>query len=279
MTILRSLRDNELNSEQTGGSILYIYLSKLLPLLVLPVGLVLELSFIAFLFLLKGWRRTSLVFLISAMLILWASSMPIVADALLGKLEQDYPAVMMTEVPVSRCMVVLGGAVEGVLPPRVDIDMHEAVDRLRKAAQLYHAGRGEIIIVTGGNQPWSPFTEPEAESMKVLLLEWGVPSAAVVLEGASRNTRENARNAIVAMEELACDTALLVTSAAHMKRSVAAFEKMGVTVFPVSADVRVIDNPKLTLLDFLPDVDALKMTTDAMREWIGQKVYQLREWN
>jgi hypothetical protein len=43
--------------------------------------------------------------------------------------------------------------------------------------------------------------------------------------------------------------------------------------------VRVIKSSKLTLLDFLPDADALNMTTDAMREWIGQKVYQVQGWN
>ena len=103
--------DNELNSDETCIMTLYIYLTKILPLFVLPIGLVIELSFIALLFLLKGWRKTSAAFLGLAMLLLWVSSMPIVADTLLGKLEQDYPAVMMTEVPASECIVVLGGAV------------------------------------------------------------------------------------------------------------------------------------------------------------------------
>jgi len=254
---------------------LYIYLTKILPLFVLPIGLVLELSFFALLFLLKGWRKTSAAFLGLAMLLLWVSSMPIVADTLLGKLEQDYPAVMMTEVPASECIVVLGGAVEPVLPPRVDINMHEAVDRVRKAAQLYHAGRGRVIIASGGNLPWSPFVESEAESIKTLLLEWGVPAAAIVLEGESRNTRENALNSFALLEEYGCETPLLVTSAAHMKRSVAVFERLGITVFPVSADVRVIKNPNLTVLDFLPDAEALKQTSDAIREWMGQKVYEM----
>jgi uncharacterized SAM-binding protein YcdF (DUF218 family) len=271
--------NNELNFEQTEIPTLYIYLSKILPLFVLPIGFVLELLFIALLFALKGWRRTAATFLVSAMLVLWTASMPFVAGEVMGKLEQDYPAVMMSEVPVGDCIVVLGGTVEPVLPPRVDVDMLESVDRVRKAAQLFHAGRGKMIIATGGNQPWSSFTEPEAESMKVLLLEWGVPAVAIVVEGSSRNTRENARNAIVAMEEVTCNRPLLVTSAAHMKRSVAAFEKLGVTVFPVSADVRVINNPKLTLLDFLPDAGALNMTTDAIREWVGQRVYEMQEWN
>jgi len=247
--------------------------------MVLPVGLVIELSLIALLFLWKGWRRTSATFLLIAVLVLWATSTPFVANMLLGKLEQDYPAVMITEIPARQCIVVLGGTVEPVLPPRIDIDMHAGVDRVRKAAQLYRAGRGRVIIVTGGNQPWSPFTEPEADSMRTLLLEWGVPAEAIVLEGASRNTRENAVYTIELMKDMDCGEPILVTSAAHMKRSVAVFEKLDVTVFPVSADVRVVENPDFTLLDFLPDADALNMTTDAMREWIGQRVYRMQEWN
>ena len=242
----------------------------------LPIGLVLELSLIALLFLRKGWRKTASAFLGTAILMLWVTSMPIVADALLGRLEQDYPAVMMTEVPVSKCIVVLGGAVQPVLPPRVDIDMHEAVDRVRKAAQLFHAGRGGVIIASGGNLPWSPFAESEAESIKTLLLEWGVPASAIVLETESRNTRENALNSIALLEELGCETPLLVTSAAHMKRSVAVFERLGVTVFPVSADVRVVKSSNLNVLDFLPDAEALNQTSDAMREWMGQKVYEMQ---
>lgn len=247
--------------------------------MVLPIGLVIELCLVALLFLLKGWKKTSATFLVSAIWVLWVASMPITAHTLLGKLEQDYPAVMMTEVPARQCIVVLGGTVEPILPPRIDIDMHAGVDRLRKAAQLYRAARARVIVVSGGNQPWSPFAEPEADSMKTLLLEWGVPAEAIVLEGESRNTRENAVQAIELMQDLDCGEPLLVTSAAHMKRSVAVFDKLGVTVFPVSADVRVIKNPNLTLLDFLPDADALNMTTDAMREWVGQKVYQVQGWN
>ena len=205
--------------------------------------------------------------------------MPIVADTLLGKLERDYPAVMITEVPVRKCIVLLGGAVGPVHSPRVDVDMLEAVDRVRKAAQLFRAGRGQLIIVSGGNQPWSKFSVSEAESTKTLLLEWGVPDKAIVVESESRNTRENAFYTNVLLEKLSCGTPLLVTSAAHMKRSVAVFEKLGVAVLPVSADVRVIDKPELTVLDFLPDAAALNQTTEAMREWLGQWVYLVQGWN
>jgi uncharacterized SAM-binding protein YcdF (DUF218 family) len=61
-----------------------------------------------------------------------------------------------------------------------------------------------------------------------------------------------------------------------MKRSVAVFERLGVTVFPVSADVRVVKNSNLTVFDFLPDAEALNQTSDAIREWMGQKVFEMQ---
>ena len=247
--------------------------------MVLPVGVVIELSLLALLFLFFGKRKVSAAFLLVALLVLWVSSMPIVADTLYGKLEQDFPPVALEDIPVSECIVVLGGVIGPALYPRVDMEMYEAIDRVYKAAQLYRAGKGGVLIVAGGRQPWSPSEQSEAELMRALLVEWGVPAAAIVLEGASRNTRENAVNSGVLLEKLGCDTPLLVTSAAHMARSVAAFEKTGVEVFAVSADVLVIRKHGVTVLDFLPDAGALLMTTNAVREWLGRRVYEFRGWN
>jgi len=257
---------------------LYIYLSKILPLLVLPVGIIIELSVIAFFLLMAGKRRATGMILVCAILVLWVSSMPIVAQTLVGRLERDYPAIRLEAVPAGKCIVLLGGTVQPALPPRVDLNMLEGIDRVRKAAQLYRAGKGQVVVVTGGNQPWSPLAEPEARSIKTLLVEWGVPASAILLEDRSRNTYENAVNSGELLKDLDCVRTSLVTSAAHMKRSVGVFAKQGIDVFPVSADVRVIENPRLTILDFLPDADALNMTSDAIREWIGRGAYRIQGW-
>ena len=258
---------------------MYLYLSKILPLLVLPIGIVIELSLVALLLLVKDRRKTAAVFLGCAVLVLWISSMPVVANALMGRLERDFPAVALRDVPTNKCIVLLGGVIQPAWAPRTEVEINEAVERVRTAARLFHARKGEVIVVTGGNLPWSPIAVSEAQLIKTLLGEWGVPAASVVLEEASRNTRENGLNARVLMDALACDTSLLVTSAAHMKRAVAVFEKLGMAVFPVSADVRAVADPALTVLDFLPAAEALKMTTDALREWMGQGVYWVRGWN
>ena len=63
---------------------------------------------------------------------------------------------------------------------------------------------------------------------------------------------------------------------AHKARSVAAFEKVGVDVFAVSADVRVIRSSGVMAFHFLPDAGALLMTTEAVREWLGRRVYEFR---
>ena len=245
----------------------------------MPIGVVIELMIISLFFSLRSKRTPSAIFLVTAIVVLWVSSMPIVAETLMGKMEQQFPAVTMAEIPVRHCIVLLGGAVQPVKPPRVDVNLLESADRVYKASSLYRAGKGQLVIVAAGNQPWSGFEQTEAEATRNILIDWGVPDSAIVLDDASRNTRENAVNTATLLKNAGCQAPLLVTSAAHMKRSVASFAKIGIDVFPVSADIRVVNNSGITVFDLLPDSRALGMTSTAIREWIGQKVYQLRGWN
>lgn len=258
---------------------MYIYLSKILPLFIMPIGIVLELLLLAFFLLRRRKRKPATFTLAIAIVVLWGSSLPIVGNTLLGFLERQYPAIPISDVASSECIVVLGGAVGPVQSPRLDVDLKDAADRVYKTASLYAAGKAPMIIVAGGNQPWSPFEQSEAEAIRLLLMEWGVPDSAIFLDETSRNTRENVVNTWEILRTNRCVNPLLVTSAAHMPRSVASFEMVGIRVFPVSVDVRVVRKPKLSIFDFLPDTDALKKTTDAMHEWVGQQYYKLRGWS
>jgi uncharacterized SAM-binding protein YcdF (DUF218 family) len=261
------------------GHFMYIYLSEILPLMVLPIGIVFELLLIALLLLWSRKRRSGIFFIVTAMAVLWICSMPIVANTVLGKVEQRYPAVSLNEIPDSKCLVVLGGAIELVQPPRVEINLSDSVDRISKTASLYRAGKAKVVIVSGGNQPWAPGLKSEAVETRTLLVAWGVPAEAIVVDETSRNTYENAFNSITLLRESECRNPLLVTSAAHMTRAVASFAKFGVEVFPVSVDVRAVRTMRLTVIDFIPSTHALGMTTNAMREWVGQRVYRYRGWN
>ncbi len=258
---------------------MYIYLSKILPLMVLPLGAVSVLLVVALLLMIKDRRKTAAGFLTAALALLWVASMPIVAAGLYRGIEAHYPPISLADVPSSACMVLLGGVVSAPTPPRVDIELKDAIDRVYKAAQLYRAGKAPVVIVTAGNQPWMKLQQSEAELIRDLLIEWQVPEDSIVLEGNSRNTRENALFSKKIINAINCEQPLLVTSAAHMPRAVAAFKSVEVSVFPVSTDVRVVDQQGITPMDFLPDASALAMTSDALREWMGRKVYAWQGWN
>jgi len=258
---------------------LYVYLSKILPIFLMPLGLVSLLLLVAFVLLRRKKLRSAAGVIILALAVLWTASTPFVAGRLYRHMESFYPPVPMENVPVRNCLVVLGGALGEVSPPRLEFDMGEAVDRVYKAAALYRAGKAPVVIVTGGYQPWSASKTPEADLIRGLLIEWGVPGEAILLEGKSRNTRENALFSKNIMDSISCEDALLVTSAAHMPRAAAAFRSVGMSVTPVSTDVRALKQVVPALMNFLPSADALEMTSNGIREWLGQQVYAWKGWN
>jgi uncharacterized SAM-binding protein YcdF (DUF218 family) len=256
---------------------MYVYLSKILPLLLMPVTIVLVLSLIALL-LQRGSKKMAASLLAVAISVLWVASTPMVANGLYRGLESRYPPQPLAEVQEADCIVLLGGVIGAPMPPRVEADLGETVDRVYKSAQLFRAGKARSLIVTAGNQPWSQSAWTEADLIRDLLVEWGVPKGVIFLEGSSRNTRENAIYSKNLIDSINCKESLLVTSAAHMPRALAAFQSVNASVIPVSTDVRIIDRDVPTPMDFLPSAGALAMTSEAIREWIGQWVYKLQGW-
>lgn len=70
---------------------------------------------------------------------------------------------------------------------------------------------------------------------------------------------------------------LLVTSALHMPRSLAAFKAVGINAVAAPADFEVIPEP-LHPLRLLPDAHSLHQSTRALKEYLGFAVYRLRGW-
>ena len=258
---------------------MYVYLSKILPLFIMPLGVTLFLLVVALFFIRKRRRRYAGGVVTAAIVYLWAMSTPLVGENLYSRIEANYPPVPLSEVPQAGCIVVLGGLVESADWPRIDVEYNDAVDRVFKAAELYHAGKAPYMAVTGGRMPWSNSSQSEAELIRDQLVAWGVPDEVVMLEGSSRNTRENALYTKNLLDSIHCADALLVTSAGHMPRAMAAFRAVGITATPVSTDVRAANSRQITVMDFLPDARALEMSSDALHELVGQWVYEMKGWN
>ncbi|WP_019501256.1 YdcF family protein [Pseudanabaena sp. PCC 6802] len=264
---------------------MFLALSKILPLFIYPLGLSIVLCGIAAIAILRGkaktrsWAGTLIVVAICILLV--SSSRP-VSDALVRSLEwQNIPE---RDLPVADAIVVLGGGIRPQIHPRPWVEVAEAGDRIIYGARLWKAGKAPLLIVSGGRAEWlGEGGNPESEDMAAIATLLGVPSTAVIQDATSLNTRENAVNVQAILSQKSLRKILLVTSALHMPRSLAIFRKLGIDAIAAPTDFLTVstDNAKGfvgTLLDLLPEAEALKNTTNALKELVGIIIYRLVGW-
>jgi uncharacterized SAM-binding protein YcdF (DUF218 family) len=111
-----------------------------------------------------------------------------------------------------------------------------------------------------------------------LLEEWGVPVAAVEVENGSINTRENAVQSYRLLAPRGVTSIILVTSALHMPRAVAAFRKAGFAVTAAPADFHTGWGNPILFERWLPSANNIGQCEKALHEWLGLWVYRWRGW-
>ncbi len=261
---------------------MFLFLSKLLPIFLYPIGLSCLLLTLTLILLWKKRSRLALIPVTLTLLILCLTSSGWVTNAIVGSLEFQY--VTQGELPIADAIVVLGGATESASPPRPWIELKEEGDRVLYGAKLYRDQKAPRLILSGGRVDWRPSNSSEAEDMAVLMATMGVPRSAMLLEPHSLNTRENAVNSLEIMKAQKIQKILLVTSAMHMPRSMLIFKKLGIDAIAAPTDYTSVfeqaskSSLEATILDTLPDADQIRRTTRAMKEYVGIWVYRLRGW-
>ena len=170
---------------------MFVYLSKLLPLFVYPLGL-------AFFFLMiaavaKSGSKWVKTFLIAAILILGIGGNSWFSTSLVRSLEWQY--LPPEDVPNGEIIVVLGGGTDDRQYPRKLVELDDAADRVVYASWLYHQGAAPEILLTGGYIPFLGVKDGSpAENMAVIMGMLNVPEEALILEKESLNTYENVLN-------------------------------------------------------------------------------------
>lgn len=262
---------------------MFLYLSKLLPLFLYPLGFA-SICCVLALFLLRKRPHVAGFWIALALFVLIFSSNAWVSRFLVSSLEwQNIPS---GDLPTAQAIVVLGGATKSVEKPRTMVDLNEAGDRIIHAVQLYREEKAPLIIVSGGRIDWRGGGAPESEDMAKLLVFMGVASEDIIQEPNSFNTYQNAVNVKKILSEREINRILLVTSAIHMPRSLAIFKHQKIEAIPAPTDFLVSEieiqeltsTPKAAILNLLPDSKNLDQFTMALREYIGMIVYRLRGW-
>jgi uncharacterized SAM-binding protein YcdF (DUF218 family) len=94
-------------------------------------------------------------------------------------------------------------------------------ERVKQAADLYRAGYAAHVIVSSG----FVFAFREAEVMRALAADNGVPVSAVELETSATNTHENVLFSRAILESHGWRRILLVSSPYHMRRAMMTWHK------------------------------------------------------
>jgi uncharacterized SAM-binding protein YcdF (DUF218 family) len=263
---------------------MFVYLSKLLPLFIYPLGL--ACLFLLFTMIFNQYKHNRRGWVIAALILLIISGNRYVSMGLARSLEwRDLPP---ETTPQAEVIVLLGGGTESADPPRPMTEVNSAGDRVLYAAKLYQDGAAPIILASGGNLDFSTArgTSP-AEEMKALLTLAGVPEDAIWLQPESENTHDDAVFSAEILDENDITEIILVTSAMHMPRAKALFEAQGLEVIPAPVDFTVTEkswesafNPRVGefVISLLPNASSLGVTTNVIKEYLGMLIYQLQGW-
>ncbi|SOD92296.1 YdcF family protein [Spirosoma fluviale] len=154
-------------------------------------------------------------------------------------------------------------------------------DRIGQALYLYKTGAVQKVLISGGlgSWPFQPISlNDEGHLAGELLIIAGVRPEDIVLEGKSRNTHENAQFSAPILRKRFDKTHyeyVLITSAWHMKRAIACFQKEGIQTTPFPSNFlgnRRLFGPSEWLL---PDEEAFFESYYLIREFVGYVTYKL----
>jgi uncharacterized SAM-binding protein YcdF (DUF218 family) len=250
---------------------MFFVLSKVLQYFLMPILWVVAMLLLA-LFLKSAKARR--VCLIAATVLLLVFSNPFLANVTMRAWE--YESVPVEEVEDYDVAIILTGvtSMRALTPDR--IHTNKGADRFLHPLQLYRMGKVGKFLITGGTGTVVMDRKPEALMLKEILLQAGVPEEDIVIEDRSMNTYQNA---IFTAELLKIhpqfERKLLVTSAFHMRRAKACFDKAGVQTDTFPADFYSSENRYTPDEMFIPSARSFDLWHRIIHEITGYVVYKV----
>jgi len=236
-----------------------------------PPNVLVALVVLAVFLLLIKRRGSAMACLLAGLFWVLIWSLPITTIMAGGWLEHRFAQRPADQYPTAQAIVVLGGHIQG--NRRNWFEPYEAanvVGRETLAAELYEAGRAPLILLSGGALVGNI---SDTANMARNLQGAGIPTDAILQETQSQSTLENAVLTQETLRKRRINRILLVTSALHMPRAMAAFEhtNIAVTAAPLAPQIKlpenIIQNP------WSPDLHTLLASRSIIKEYAGLLVY------
>lgn len=250
---------------------MFFIFSKTIAFLAKPIGILFLLALFTIFFKNHTKRkRTGLLFLV----ILYIFSCPAIINPIVRAFEIPTRAISQLK-SYNYGIVLTGGLINESKSLGENLFLGPQADRLWQAIELYKAQKIRKILITGGdgfdrakqNRP------TENNKAKDFLIKSGVQHEHILQEQNAVNTYENAKFTSKILEKHT-DTVLIITSGFHLRRALACFEKLNVSVEGFACSP-ISDNYDFKWQDLFPSMDALRSSDIIANELIGLATYKL----
>ncbi len=181
-----------------------------------------------------------------------------------------------TELPAGSkysCAIVLGGFVsedyngEGYF--------NATSDRFIQFVKLKEEGKVSHLLISGGSSRLLPTDFRESDWVASQLKAFNIPDSFILMENQSRNSYENALYSKKLLDSAHLKPPyILVTSAFHMRRALATYKKMGVSVIPYPCNY-IAGKGRTDIGDFIPSIFTFGTWYYYIKEVVGYIVYSM----
>ncbi|HEY0653409.1 MAG TPA: YdcF family protein [Chryseosolibacter sp.] len=152
----------------------------------------------------------------------------------------------------------------------------KGADRVTHTIQLFKEGKIERILISGGSGRIMGEAEPEANKFRKVMVMMGVPDSVILIENETRNTAESAQEVKKVLDESGFQGSdcVLITSAFHMRRSLACYRKVGIELDCFSTDF--YSYPRDYTIDafVVPKLESFLSWQKLVKEWVGFVAYK-----
>jgi len=253
---------------------MFFTVSKVLGFFACPSNFLIVIGLIGIVLLCTRFTRLASWLIVTSLVLIAIAGLSPLGNALILPLEQRFPPWDASRGPPDG-IVVLGGAIlPGMSASRGATVLNDAAERVTVAAELARRYPNARIVYSGGSA--APISDDGLEAgFAVRQLEaLGVARERIVAEEQSRNTIENAVFSRLVANPKPGERWLLVTSAFHMPRAMAAFRAADFSIEAYPVDWRTAGTGDL-VRPFASLADGLNRTDIAVHEWDGLVAYRL----
>ncbi|NQT09872.1 MAG: envelope biogenesis factor ElyC [Desulfobacteraceae bacterium] len=239
---------------------------KIVAPLFFPLSIILEiLIFGIFLLWFTRRQKTGKMVVFAGVLLLALFSYGSIADVCLKSLEDKYPPLVdLHQFSDVKCVVVLGGGHNS--DPKLPITGQigdSSLFRLLEGVRI-HKKLPESKLILSGSGVYDPVSNAMVMAGVAKIMSIG--DNKLILEELSKDTKDQARliHKIVGDERF-----ILVTSASHMPRAMALFQKLGMKPIPAPTDYMVKERQGIGPHIFFPNTDSLRKMERVFYEYLG----------